>query len=135
MIKHIALATEPISAGELRIIRVEASEPIQLKIKCFVYKPPPGRFDGCPECGTFQIKSSEPFSIRASVDKFSAGGGAIVLSVRDGDGDEEEIRLEVANWDNPATGGRRYRPAAFTPSGSDTDLVPSGQEEPELAEH
>ena len=37
MIKYVDLATEPIAVGEVRELRVQAADPIQVSIKCFVY--------------------------------------------------------------------------------------------------
>jgi hypothetical protein len=134
MIKHVDLATEPIAAGEVRELRVEAADPIQVSIKCFVYDPPPERFTTCPECGTFQIKSDEALLFQASTNKFHRGGGVVVVSIRDDEGDTEEFKLEVVEWGHPSAGDKPMRPRIKTPDGTIKD-APELEEvsEPALA--
>ena len=103
MIKDVALRTEPIATGEVRELVVDGTAPIQVSIKCFVKEPPPPKYEGCPECGAFTLESGKPLLFQASDTRFAKGGGALVIAIRDGDGDTAQFRLEVKNWGNPTS--------------------------------
>jgi len=116
---NISFSTEPIAAGESRILRVEGAEPIAVQIKCFVNKPPPRSYRPCPECGTFNLRSDEPRMIRASDEAFRRGGGTLVVAINDGTGETVEIKLEVVNWGKPGIGGAKGPPRTQKPGGGD----------------
>jgi hypothetical protein len=82
--------------GETRSLLIEASEPSSVEIRCFVEKPPPPGYRGCPECGTLKkIANNREVSITASRQIFGRSAGYLELTIIDATEDRRVIRLAV----------------------------------------
>src|SRR5450830_383725 len=95
MIDRIEFLEEPLEAGESRDLLVWGRDPLEVEIECFVEKPPPPGFRGCPECGSFPLTSGEALAITASPTVFADGTGTLMITIRDADNDKRLIRLHV----------------------------------------
>ena len=95
MIDSIDYPTYPLEAGDSFSITVLAAEPILLKIKCFVTRPPPPSYRACAECGSISVQSGDPAHFSVSQNAFASAGGFLEVMVVDGDGDKRRVRLAV----------------------------------------
>lgn len=95
MIERLELFEGPLIPGEERFLKVWGAEPHLIEIKCFVSNPPPSGFRPCPECGKFRVMNGDLVTVTASEETFAAKGGALIIHIRDSQGDEREVRLQV----------------------------------------
>ena len=95
MIRDVQLSSQEVAIGEAVSLSVFADSPISLTIGCFIDRPPPPRFAGCAECSVQTVRSGEEVTIRPQLETWLHQEGGYLISIRDAEGDEREIRIRV----------------------------------------
>jgi hypothetical protein len=95
MIKTIEFDQTSMEAGEVRVLRAWATDPLFVQIECFRQPPQPPQLRPCRECGSFPLREGEPLKVAASVDVFAERGGFLSITVADASGDRRTMRVTV----------------------------------------
>lgn len=80
--------------------------PLTIEIGCFVDRPPPPRFKGCPECQIHSARSGEAITFRVDPDTWREQSGRYNIRISDASTDYVEIRLRASGL--PAEYGRDF---------------------------
>lgn len=110
MIDKVVISKAPLAPGEERTLIIKGTGPFSVSERCFVFDPPPPRYESCEACSTRQVGAEEHTTIRAPADMSHLGrlelrivitdpDGAtalVTIPVRDREGDTERVRATVA---------------------------------------
>lgn len=95
MIDKILLSREPLAPGEERTLVVRGKGPFRVTEKCFVFSPPPPRYEACEACATRVVGDDQPTKVRAPADLLHARRMELRIGITSEDGSTAEISIPV----------------------------------------
>lgn len=101
MIQDVEFDDSSMNPGERRRMTITGTARITVSIKCFITKPPPPGFKSCPECGTINATSGQPFEVAANSRLFSTSEGTLEIDIKDSEGDARHYSVSVSPISEP----------------------------------
>lgn len=105
MIRRVDIPNS-IEAGKTIKFSVHADGPLVIQIGCFVDRPPPPRFTGCPECEVLHVQSEESILFTAGVETWRGKRGFYQFTITDATGDSRQVSMGIIQRGEGESGGQ-----------------------------